>query len=105
MENKGKAETFLGFAIRAGKFRIGANSLETLKRADLVIVCKTASDNTKKHAEKLAKKLNAKLLETVNKSLSEMAHKDNAKIMAVLDQSLAKGIIDNSEKYFVARNF
>ena len=105
MENKGKAETYLGFAIRAGKFRIGLNSLETLKKANLVIVCKSASENSKKQADKIAKKLNAPLLETTEKSLTDMTHKANAKIMAILDPSLAKAIIDNLEKYFVARNF
>ena len=37
MENKTKAETFIGFAIRARKSRIGVNASLTLKKANLVI--------------------------------------------------------------------
>lgn len=103
MENKSKAETFIGFAMRTGKFRIGANAAATLKKAYLVIVCKTASENCKKEAEKLAKKLRCSLLETVTKTLDEMTHKENAKIMAIADEGLAKAIKDNSEKDFIAR--
>ena len=56
LENKTKAQTFIGFAIRARKCKIGMNALQTLKTIDLMICCKTASDNTKKQAQKIAKK-------------------------------------------------
>lgn len=103
METKTKVETFIGFAMRTGKFKIGTNAVQTLKKAYLVLVCNTASENTKKESEKLARKFNAPLLETVFKTLSELTFKENAKIMAIADKSLAKAIIDNSEKYFIAR--
>ena len=89
--------------MRTGKFKIGTNAVQTLKKAYLVIVCQTASENTKKDSEKIAKRFNAPLLETVNKTLSELTHKENAKVMAIADQSLAQAIIDNSENYFIAR--
>ena len=103
MENKSKAETFIGFVMRTGKFRIGTNAAATLKKAYLVIVCKSASENCKKEAEKLARKFRCELIETTNKTLGEMTHKENAKIMAVADEGLAKAIKDNSEKDFIAR--
>ena len=68
MENKTKAETYIGFAMRAGKFRIGTNAVLTLKRMDLLIVCKSASDNTKKHAQKIAREYNGPLLWTTQKT-------------------------------------
>ena len=104
MENKTKAETFIGFSIRARKAKIGTNAVATLKRANLVIVCKTASENTKKEAEKLATKFRCPLLETKNSLLSDLTHKDNTKVMAIADTALAKAIIDNSESDFIARN-
>ena len=103
MENNKKAETFIGFSMRTGKFRIGANACATLKKAYLVIVCRSASENTKKEAEKLAKRFKCSLLETVTKLLEEYTHRENAKVMAIADKGLAQAITDNSEKDFIAR--
>jgi len=105
LENKGKLITFIGFAMRAGKYKIGTNAVATLKKANLVIVCETASENTKKESQKLAKKLGAPLMETVGIPLSELTHRDNSKVMAITDQSLAKAVTDNSEKYLRVRIF
>ena len=103
MENKAKAETFIGFAMRTGKYKIGTNAVQTLKRAYLVIVCKSASDNTKKECDKLAKKFHAPIVETTDRLLSDYVHKENAKVMAIADKSLAQAILDNAENYFIAR--
>ena len=54
MENN-KAYTFIGFAMRTMKYKVGMNACQTLKKANLVIVCKSASENTVKEAVKLAK--------------------------------------------------
>ena len=101
--NKAKAETFIGFAMRTGKYKIGTNAVQTLKRAYLVIVCKSASDNTKKECDKLAKKFHAPIVETTDRLLSDYVHKENAKVMAIADKSLAQAILDNAENYFIAR--
>ena len=89
--------------MRAGKFKIGVNAICTLKRAELIIVCNTASDNTKKQAEKLARRFNAPLIESVKYALSELTYRENVKVMAVTDKALAKAIIDNLEDNFIAR--
>ena len=52
MGNRGKAETFIGFAIRSNKYRTGQNTCETLKKAYLFLLCNTASENAKKQAIK-----------------------------------------------------
>jgi hypothetical protein len=96
MQAKSKVETFIGFAVRANKYRTGMNSVETLKRANLVLVCSTASENTKKQALKASKKLHAKIYITI-KPLAELVHKENAKVMAVTDSALAKAIVENAE--------
>ncbi len=102
MENKSKAQTFIGFAVRTGRFKIGVNAVQTLKKAYLVLVCKSASENTKKDAQKLAKRFNAPLMETVDVMLEELTFRENAKVMAVSDKALAQAIIDNSEKNMIA---
>jgi hypothetical protein len=101
MQAKSKVETFIGFAVRANKYRTGMNSVETLKRANLVLVCSTASENTKKQAVKIAKKYHAKILVTIENPLSFYTHKDSAKIMAITDKALAEAILNNSENEFI----
>lgn len=103
MEIKSKAETFIGFAMRTGKYRIGVNAVATLKKCALMIVCGSASENTVKQAEKLAKKFNCPLIVPKEKKLEEITHRENGKVMAVVDKGLSKAILDNSEKDFIAR--
>ncbi|MCQ2387226.1 MAG: hypothetical protein MJ066_02120 [Clostridia bacterium] len=100
MENKGKAETFIGFSIRANKCKIGVNAVATLKRANLIIVGFDATENTVKEAEKLQKKFGCPMIFTKEKTLEQMTFKSNAKVMAITDGSLAQAIIDNSQKDF-----
>ena len=101
MENKTKAQTFIGFAIRSNKYRIGMNAVQTLKKINLLIVCCSASDNTKKLAQKVADKYHCKLLTTKQVNLEEMTHKENSKVMAITDFALAKAILDNCEDDFI----
>lgn len=100
MENRSKAQTFLGFAIRAGKYRIGFNSVASLKRVYLFVVCATASENAIKDAQKLSKKYSCPLLQTVEK-LENIIYKRNVKIIAVTDKNLADAVIKNTEKDFI----
>ena len=69
---KSKAFTFIGFAIRARKVKMGVNAVKTLKKAVLLILCHTASENTLKEAVSLSNKLNAKLLILNEIELEEM---------------------------------
>ena len=101
METKTKAQTFIGFAMRMGKYKIGLNAVQTLKKAYLMIVCSSSSENTKAQAKKIAKALNCPLL--VSKlALEEITHKENAKVMAIADKNLAEAIIKNSNDEFVS---
>ena len=96
MESKSKAETFIGFAVRAGKFRSGANTLATLKKAYLVIVCESAAENTVKAALKYGAKYHAPVFVTSGIALSDLAHKEGIKIAAITDFSLAKAVINDA---------
>ena len=96
---KSKLETYIGFSMRARKCKLGVNAIATLKKAHLLILCKTASENTKKDAVKLAKKLNAKLIITVNNPLSDYTHIENGKLIAILDYSLAGAILEQGEDF------
>ncbi len=98
---KSKAETFIGFAMRAGKFKIGTNACFTLRRANLIIVCSSASENAVKDGKKLANRFHCPIIKTTDNLLSFYTHKDNGKIMAITDKDFAKLIIDNKEKEFI----
>ena len=104
MENKSKANTFIGFVIRARKFRIGMNAVQTLKSINLLIVCNSASDNTQAEALKVANKYHCPLIMTKEAKLEDITHRENAKIMAVADKALAKAILDNIENDFIVKN-
>ncbi len=103
MEKRTKTETFIGFAMRTGKYKIGLNAAATLKKAYLVLVCETASENTVKDAEKLAKRFGCTLLQSNGKRLEEFTHRENSKVMAVSDKGLASAIVDNAENDFIER--
>ncbi len=104
MENKTKAQTFIGFAIRANKYRIGMNAVQTLKKINLLIVCCSASENTKKEVEKLSIKYRCPIIITKEILLENITHKENSKVMAIADKTLAKAILENSEKDFIVKN-
>ena len=97
MEKRSKAETFIGFAMRKGEYRFGGNACKSLKRANLIIVCKTAAKNSLDMSLSLARKFNCKRFITKEKTLAELTKKENAKIMAITDKELAKAISENPE--------
>lgn len=100
MITKSKAQTFIGFAVRSGKCRTGTNSIQTLKKANLVILCKSATENSKKQVMKIAKGLGAKMLITEQKLLEEYIFKAGVKVLAITDKSLADAIYDNAKEEF-----
>jgi len=94
---KNKIFTYVGFAKRARKLKTGTNAIKTVKNGVyLIIVCKTASENAKKEAKKLAERFYCPLYETVNFTVEELADKENCKITAVLDLELAKAITNSA---------
>ena len=98
---KSKAETFIGFAIRARKIREGMNSVQTLKKAELIVCCASASDNTKKAAVKAAAKFECPIIYS-KRPLEEIVHRENDKVAAITDKSLAKAVMDSAGEDFTA---
>ena len=89
-----KLNTFIGFAIKARNAKLGVNAVKTLKRADLLILCSTSSENTLKESVSLSKKLNAKLYILKEIKLEDVVFKENCKLIAVCDKNLSKAIIE-----------
>lgn len=95
MTIRSKPESYIGFALRAGKYRCGVNAISTLKDVKLLILCSTAAKNTRKEAEKLARQFHCKIVLSKAKTVEELTGKENCKLMAITDASLAKAIMDN----------
>ena len=96
---KTKAFTFIGFAIKARKVKMGVNAVKTLKRAELLIVCSTATENTLKESVSLSKRLLAKLLVLNDVKLEEVVFKENCKLIAITDKALANAILSSNDSH------
>ena len=95
MQTKSKAETFIGFCVKSGKCKLGFNSVETLKKAKLLILCRSTEENSKKQAIKLKNRFNCPLLITTDKNLEDYVYKPNVKIMAITDNALKDAVFNN----------
>lgn len=97
---KSKAETFIGFCVRARKIAVGSNAIDTLKRGVyLILLCKTASENTFKLAVKYKNRFHCPLM-ICNTGLENVIYKAGCKIAAIKDAGLATAIIDNADNNF-----
>ena len=97
-----KIISYLGFAMRARKLRLGVNAIAAeKKRIYLLVLCATASENTKKDALSMASKLHAKLVVSNFYRVEDLVNKENCKLIAVLDRELSKAILTNLNEHFV----
>ncbi len=99
MEKKSKAETFIGFSVKARALVTGSDAVDRLSRAYIILLCSSASDNTAKLAQSCATRLRCPLM-VCKKPLEDACHKPNCKIAAVTDKNLATAIVDNQDEYF-----
>lgn len=100
MEKRSKIESYVGFAMRAGKCRCGMNSVASLKVAHVLLLCATASGNTAKEAAKLAGKFRCKLVLCKGAALETLTHREGCKVAAVTDRSLARAILEHLDEQF-----
>ena len=101
MEKKSKVLTFIGFALRARGVKCGVNAVQTIKGGcEVMILCKSASNNTFDDVAKLAKKLSAKLYISKTHLVEEIVSKPNCKLIAITNKELSKAIIENIDEDF-----
>lgn len=98
-----KVLAYLGFARKSGAMRTGVNAISTLKRANLMVVCSTASLNTVKDAEKLAHRFGCPLVIS-RIPVEEIAGKENCKLLCVTDGNLANAVLDNLDDNFTLKS-
>ena len=96
---KNKVLTYIGFAKKSGNLRTGVNAISTLKNAYVLIICQSASQNTKKDATKLSVKLSCPLIQS-KLSVEEITGKENCKLIAITDENLASAIMQYKDDNF-----
>lgn len=97
-----KIVSYLGFALRARKVKLGVNSAQSVKNGIyLIILCHTASPNTVKEAHSLAKKHHAKIVVSTYYTVETLTNKENCKLIAVCDRQFSTAILNNLNEHFV----
>ncbi len=97
---KSKAQTFIGFAVRKRALVAGTNSVEATRLPIyFMLVCQSASDNTKKEAQKIANKKRCPLYES-KEPLEALTGKENCKVAAVCDKELSAAFIQYCDDTF-----
>lgn len=92
---KSKAETFIGFCIKARKISFGSGAIDTLKNGVYaLIVSGDAADNTKKLAVKYSKRFNCPLI-FCKADFEKIVNRAGCKIVALRDRQLAKAVLEN----------
>lgn len=96
---KDKAETLTGFAVKAAKLIYGADNITKGRRKALVMLCASASENTRKEIERFCKQTGTDLIIT-KKPLEDIVHKKNCKVIAFKDSQMAEAVKKNiNENY------
>ena len=100
MEKRAKAESYLGFCLRARKITLGTGATDCLKNGvHLIIVCSTASENCFKLAKKFAKRHSCPLM-VCKSGLENAVHRPGCKIAAITDRELAQAVISSADENF-----
>lgn len=99
MQNKSKVETFIGFAVKKRAVVTGSDGVSRLKRAFVLLVCRSGSQNAKKQAINAGARLKCPLIECAI-PLEDILGKQNCKIAAITDKALADAILNNLNENF-----
>ncbi len=95
-----KIKSYVGFAINKGAVIFGLdNILVSKKKLKLVLLCKTASEKSKKEIKHYCAKKEIQLIESAI-PVEELVSKKGVKIIALTDENLVKAILQNSDKDF-----
>lgn len=92
-----KIESYLGFAIKAGKAALGLNTIETIKKGVYCILLEeAAAKNSQKQARKLSARFACPLV--VIGGLGALVKREGCKVVALQEQSLAGAILSEAKK-------
>ncbi len=90
-----KAETYIGFAIKAGKLIRGSGAVENIKKTVYLLIADyNASENTKKLIMKFKNRFSCPLI-YFKENFEKSVNRAGCKVAAVLDENLARAICEN----------
>jgi len=89
-----KAKTYIGFAKKAGKLKIGTDNILAYKKFSDIILSDSISDNAKNKIFNHSQKTNAVVTITSEAIMNAVFDSDNIKAIAVIDKNLATAFIN-----------
>ncbi len=97
---KSKIESYVGFALRARKIRLGSGAISTLRGGvELLIMDGGAAKNSQRLALKFKNRFSCPLV-VCETGFADLVGKPDCKIAAICDKSLAGAILDNLDGNF-----
>lgn len=92
--------TYIGFGVKAGKIIYGIDLIKNSKKQIyIILLCRFASENTKKAAINYAKHSNIDIIMTKEMLLEEIVNKVNCKTAALTDKNLADALKKNCPNF------
>ena len=89
-----KAKSYIGFAKKAGKLKIGTDNILAYKKNSDIIISKDISDNAKNKINNHAIKTNSNVTQIKSNILIELMDSENIKAFAITDKNLALACVD-----------
>lgn len=90
-----KVKSYLGFSIKSGKVIFGSDKLFVAKKLpSLVLICSTQNEKVASKVIRFCKNNNIKVIQMTDIVLADLIARDNCKVIGILDNSLAKAIIN-----------
>ena len=90
-----KIKSYLGFSIKSKQIIFGIDNIENSRtKPNLVIACKTLSENGKNQVLNYCKKNNITLISPKNETLSDLVSRNNCKIVGLKNGNLASAILN-----------
>lgn len=90
-----KIKSYLGFSIKSKQIIFGIDNIENSRtKPNLVIACKTLSENGKNQVLNYCKKNNVTLVVPMEGTLSELVSRNNCKIVGLKNGNLSEAILN-----------
>lgn len=89
-----KAKSYIGFAKKAGKLKIGTDNILAYRKNSDIIISTNISDNAKNKISNHATKTNSTLIEINSCCMNKLMDSESIKAISILDKNLADACLD-----------
>lgn len=94
-----RINTFVGFAVRAGKIVWGTdNVLAWKKKLRLILASENVSENALEKLRRYAESKPADLKVLGSDAVAELTHRDGVKVIGITDKNLSDAIVQELER-------